>query len=361
MNAASSKNFEVSLEAATGLERRMTVRVPAAEIEREVDARLAKVGRTAKLKGFRPGKAPQKVVRQYYGGQVRDEVLSDLIRSSYSHAIAEQKLNPAGGPRIEPLTDDAAEHFSYRAIFEVYPQIELQALDSISIEKPTVEIVDADVEAMIQKLREQRGEWNTVERKAVLADRVVVDFVGSIDDEAFQGGQGKEVSIVVGSGQVLEDFDEALQGLSAGATKRTAVEFPKEYPVENLAGKKAVFDITVHRVEERILPALDQAFAANFGVSEGGVAALKIDVRTNMERELAERIKSETKTRSFDALIKANNVVVPRTLVDQEIVSLQAEAMRQMGVQDPKQAPARERFADLAERRVTVGLLVQEL
>ena len=224
-----------------------------------------------------------------------------------------------------------------------------------------VEIVDADVEAMIQKLREQRGEWKTVERKAAPTDRVVVDFVGSIDGDVFQGGQGKEVSIVVGSGQVLEDFDEALQGLSAGDTKRAAVEFPKEYPVENLAGKKAVFDITVHRVEERILPELDEAFAANFGVSEGGVAALRIDVRTNMERELAERIKSETKTRSFDALIKANHVAVPRTLVDQEIVSLQAEAMRQMGVQDPKQAPPRERFADLAERRVTVGLLVQEL
>jgi trigger factor len=363
MNAAtSSKSFEVSVETAAGLERRMTVRVPAADIHREVEARLAKVGRTAKLKGFRPGKIPHKVVRKYYGGQVRDEVLSDVIRSSYSHAIAEQKLNPAGGPRIEPLTDDAAaEHFSYRAVFEVYPEIQLQPLGDISIERPVVEINDGDVEIMIDKLREQRGEWQSADRKAATGDRVVVDFAGKIDGESFPGGEGKQVTIVIGSGQVLADFDNALQGVGAGEAATAKVEFPKDYPAQMLAGKKAVFDITAHRVEERILPAVDEAFAATFGVTEGGVAALQAEVRTNMERELAERIKSETKTRTFDALIRANNVAVPRSLVEQEITSLQADSMRQMGVQDPKQAPARERFTQLAERRVTVGLLIQEL
>jgi trigger factor len=361
MNAVISNKVEVSLEVGSGLERRMTVRVPTAEIEREVAARLTKVGKTAKLKGFRPGKIPKNVVRQYYGGQIRDEVLSDVIRSSYSRAIAEHKLNPAGGPRIEPVSDASSEQFVYRATFEVYPEIELAPLEGISIEKPNVGIEDSDVEAMLGKLREQRAAWQTVERPAATADRVVVDFEGKIDGEPFQGGQGKEIAIIVGAGTVLKDFDAALVGLSAGDTKSANVQFPSTYHVDSLAGKSAVFSITAHRVEERVLPALDDAFATAFGVAEGGVPGLKTEVRTNMERELGERIKAEIKTRSFDALIRANRVTIPRALVEQEITALQGEALRQMGVADPKQAPPRERFVALAERRVTVGLLIQEL
>jgi trigger factor len=364
MNVATSKSYEVSVEAAAGLERRMTVRVPTVDIEREVNARLAKVGRTAKLKGFRPGKIPQKVVRQYYGGQVREEVMSDLIRTTYSRAIMEQNLNPAGGPKIEPLMGAAAgdaEHFSYRATFEVYPEIALQPPETLSIDVPKVEIQDADLDAMIEKLRLQRATWESVERAAVDGDRVAVDFAGSIDGESFQGGEGKDIEIVLGAGQVLEDFDKALLGALGGDSKTATVSFPKEYPAANLAGKQAVFAITVHRVEEQRLPELDDTFATSFGVAEGGVASLRTEARNNMARELAERLKAEIKTRTFDALIKANQVTVPRTLVDQEIDSLQADSMRQMGVDDPKKAPARERFQNLALRRVMVGLLVQEL
>src|SRR5882672_5892281 len=345
--AVSNNNIEVSIETAAGLERRMTVRLPAADIEREVAARLAKVGKTAKLKGFRPGKVPAKVIRQYYGGQVRDEVLTELIRSSYSRAIAQQKLNPAGGPRIEPLPGaEGAEHFSYRAIFEVYPAIAAE-----------------DVTAMLEKLRVQRATWEAVDRAAAAGDRAVIDFTGTIDGEPFQGGQGKEVAIVVGSGQVIEDFDKALVGMTPGAAKTAAVAFPSHYPTASLAGKNAQFELRVHRVEERKLPEVDEAFAAGFGVGGGDnvLAALEAEVRKNMERELAERLKSDVKTRVFDSLMRANSVGVPRSLVEQEIATLQAEAMRQMGLKDPKQAPGRERFAALAERRVTVGLLVQEL
>ncbi len=362
MNAATSNNIEVSMEPAAGLERRMTVRLPAAEIEREIAVRLAKVRKTAKLKGFRPGKVPDKVVRQYYGGQVRDEVLSDLIRASYSRAIAEQKLNPAGGPRIEPLGAAAgAEHFSYRATFEVYPEIALKPLDDLAIDLPKVQIEDTDVDAMLDKLRSQRGGWVPVEREAAAADRAVVDFKGTLDGEPFEGGEGKEIAIVVGSGQVLADFDNALVGMKAGDAKTVDVAFPDNYPAANLAGKRAQFEIEVHRVEERELPELDDAFAVAFGVAEGGVQGLRAEVRKNMERELAERLKGDVKSRAFDALIRANQVAVPRSLVQQEIEALQAEALRQIGSKDPKQAPARERFASLAERRVTVGLLVQEI
>jgi len=361
MNAVNSKSYEVSIESSAGLERRMTVRVPTAEIERAIAARLAQVGKTAKLKGFRPGKVPQKVVRQYYGGQVRDEVMTDVIRTTYSRAIAEQKLNPAGGPRIEPLAGaDAGGHFTYRATFEVYPEIALQPLGDLAVEVPSVAIEDGDLDAMIEKLRSQRATWKAVERKAAEGDRVGVDFSGTVDGEPFEGGQGKNISIVLGSGQVLQDFDRALRGTQTGDSTTATVLFPQDYPTTNLAGKTAAFAINVLRVEERQLPELDDEFAATFGIT-GGAGSLRGEVRNNMERELKERLRAETKTRVFDALIGANRVVVPRALVDQEIGTLQADALRQMGGSDPAQAPPRERFEGLAQRRVTVGLLVQEL
>jgi trigger factor len=362
MNAANSKSYEVSLETSAGLERRLTVRVPSAEIERAIAARLAQVGKTAKLKGFRPGKVPQKVVRQYYGGQVRDEVMTDVIRTTYSRAIAEQKLNPAGGPRIEPVptADAGTEHFTYRATFEVYPEITLQPLGDLAMDVPTVDVSETDLDAMIEKLRSQRATWTTVERGAAEGDRVTVDFAGTIDGEPFEGGQGKGIGIVVGAGQVLKDFDAALRGLKAGESTAATVLFPQDYPTKALAGKTALFAIDAKQVEERQLPEIDDAFAESFGL-HGGAASLRGEVRSNMERELKERLRAETKTRAFDALIKANRIVVPRALVEQEISTLQADALRQMGSSDPQQAPPRERFEAIAERRVTVGLLIQEL
>jgi trigger factor len=361
---AAAKGFEVSVESSAGLERKLKIRVPSADIEREIASRLAKVGKTAKLKGFRPGKIPEKVVRKYYGGQVRDEVLSDVIRSSYSQAIAEQKLNPAGGPRIEAVPGETPadqEHFTYRATFEVYPEIELQPLEQLALEVPRVGLEDADVVAMIEKLRTQRATWRPAERAAAAGDRAVVDFEGKIDGELFPGGSGKDVGIVLGSGQVLAEFDRALHGASAGESRTAAVAFPDNYPTTNLAGKNAEFVIDIKRVEEQVLPELDDAFAASFGVSSGKVEDLGAEVRKNMQRELAERLSRETKARVFDALIKANSISIPRALVEQDIDALQQGAMRELGVTDPAQAPARERFSSLAQRRVTVGLLIQEL
>jgi trigger factor len=363
MNATNSNSYEVSLEASAGLERRLTVRVPNAEIERAIAARLAQVGKTAKLKGFRPGKVPQKVVRQYYGGQVRDEVMTDVIRTTYSRAIEEKKLNPAGGPRIEPVAGPdaaAAEHFTYRATFEVYPEFTLKDLSELAIDVPSVDVEEPDLDAMIEKLRGQRATWAVVERSAAEGDRVTVDFTGTIDGQPFEGGEGKGIGIVVGSGQVLKDFDAALRGNKAGDSTTATVPFPQDYPTKSLAGKTAQFAIDLKKVEERKLPELDDAFADSFGLA-GGAAALRGEVRNNMERELKERLRAETKARAFDALIGANRIVVPRALVEQEINALQADALRQMGSSDPKDAPARERFEGAAQRRVTIGLLIQEL
>jgi trigger factor len=361
VNVESATNLDVSVERPGGLERRMTVRVPAVDIEREVNSRLIRVSKTAKLKGFRPGKIPQKVVRQRYEGQVRQEVLSDVIRASFTRAIEQEKLNPAGGPRIEPLPGADTEHFSYQATFEVYPEIKLKALAALSIEKPQVQITEADTDEMIGKLKDQRAEWQTAERRAAVGDRVIVDFIGRIGKEPFEGGEGTEVPIELGAGQVLEDFEKALKGVTAEQSRSAKVKFPKDYPAAELAGKKAVFDITVHRVEEKVLPDVDDEFLEAFGVKEGGLEALRAEVRSNMERELEERLKAETKRRVLDALLDVNGIDVPRALVEQEISNLQAEAMRRLGTEDPEQAPSREHFQDSAERRVALGLLVQEV
>jgi trigger factor len=339
----------------------MTVRVPSTEIEREISARLTRVGRTAKIKGFRPGKIPGKIVQQRYGDQVRHEVITDVIRSSYSRALAQEELRPAGGPSIEPVSGEGDEQFSFCATFEVYPEITLKSLDSLSIETPRVEIAEADTDDMLERLRNQRATWETVERKSGVGDRVVIDFLGKIGKEPFEGGEGKEVPIVVGEGQVIADFDKALIGVVADQTKSAKVKFPKDYPVDTLAGKKAVFEITVHRVEEKELPEIDDEFLQAFGVSEGGLDALKEQLRSNMTRELDQRLRAELRRRALDGLLDANEIDVPNTLIDQEISAMQANAMRQMNIEDPEQAPPKENFAEPARRRAALGLLVQEL
>ena len=340
----------------------MTVKVPSPEIEKEVDARLKKVGQTAKLKGFRPGKVPPKIVRQRYGGQVRQEVLADVIRSSYSEAISQQQLSPAGGPAIEPLDMDGDDsHFSYRAVFEVYPEVSLGDIEKLKFDVPEVEIAEADVESMIEKLRQQRADWAQVDRPSADGDRVVVDFTGTIDGEAFDGGRGERVPLIVGSGQVIEDFDKGIKGLSSGDDKVLKVKFPKDYGVAELAGKKAAFDLHTHSVEEQVLPEVDEEFMSAFGVTEGGAEAFLADVRKNMARELSDRIRSTTKNNALDALHDANALDVPKALISDEIKALQAESLRRMGTEDPTQAPAAEIFAPIAEKRVRLGLLVQAL
>lgn len=361
MNAVTSNALDISVEAKAGLERSVTVRVPHEEIEQQVSQRLIKVGKTARLKGFRPGKVPAKVLRQHYGGQVRQEVLADVIRSSLARALAQEKLNAAGGPAIEVLAEGNDSHFAYRATFEVYPEIKLKPLEKLSFETPDVAVAEADIDDVIEKLRDQRAELEVVERKSANDDRIVIDFVGTIDGEKFEGGEGKEVAIIIGAGQVIDDFEKALIGLAPGDTKAAKVKFPKDYPVDSLAGKKAVFDITVLRVEQKVLPALDEGFAEKFGIKEGGINALRKEVRANMERELEGRKKAEIKRRALDGLLAANKIDVPKALVDEEISAMQTGAMQQLGIKERDKAPPRDNFHEPARRRVALSLLVQEL
>ena len=361
MATTQTETLDVSVKGRRGLERQMTVRVPTDEIEREVDTRLKKVGRTARLKGFRPGKVPYKIVRQRYGGQIRNEVVSDVIRSSFTQAVQQEQLNPAGGPQIEPISRDGEDHFSYRATFEVFPEIKLKPAESLTVEVPKVEVVESDVDEMLETIREQRAEWISVDRKSAAGDRVVVDFNGTVGGEPFEGGEGKEVPVVVGGGQVVEGFDKALKKVVAGQEKTAKVKFPKSYPVADLAGKRAVFEISVHRVEEKRLPEVDEEFLEAMAIEKGGVDALRAELRSNMEREMNERLRTASRAAAFEALLKLNKIDVPAVLVQEETSSMQAEAMRRMGIEDVEEAPPASGYEAAARRRVTLSLLVREM
>ena len=361
MATTQTETLDVSVKGRKGLERQMTVRVPTDEIEQEVATRLKKVGRTARLKGFRPGKVPPKIVRQRYGGQIRNEVVSDVIRSSYARAVQQEQLNPAGGPQIEPISAASDDHFSYRATFEVFPEIELKPAESLAVEVPRVEVLDSDVDEMLETVREQRAEWIAVDRKSAAGDRVVVDFNGTIDNEPFEGGEGREVAVVVGAGQVVEGFDKALRKVEAGQSKTARVKFPKDYPVADLAGKRAAFEISVHRVEEKQIPQVDEEFLDAMGIEEGGVDTLKAELRSNMERELNERLRAASRAAAFEALLRLNKIDVPSVMVQEETAGMQAEAMRRMGVDDVEKAPPASSFEVSARRRVALGLLVREM
>ncbi|NIS89197.1 MAG: trigger factor [Woeseiaceae bacterium] len=353
--------MQVTVESTGTLERRMRVELPAERIEQEINSRLKTVGRTAKLKGFRPGKVPPKVVKQRYGKQIREEVLSELMQKSYTDAVMQENLNPAGGPRIETEDSKDDKNFAYVATFEVMPKVELKDLDKIAVEVPDVEIGDADMDDMLLRLRRQKATWNEVERKSADGDRVTCDFTGTLKGEEFEGGKGTEVPVVLGQGQMLPDFEKGLTGVTAGEEKTIKVKFPKEYHAEDLAGKKADFAIKVRRVEEEILPEVDDAFAESFDVTEGGLEKFMEDVRENMEREADAKKKGDIREQIMNALLENNPIEIPQTLKQQEAHSLQHDAMRRLGIEDHSQAPPIANFEEMAERRVRLSLLVSQL
>jgi trigger factor len=338
----------------------MRVELPIERIENEVAARLQRVGKTAKIKGFRPGKVPANVVKRHYGKQIRQEVLGEVMQKSYSDAVIQENLHPAGGPKIE-TESDSGDTFAYVATFEVLPDVVLKDLDKIKIEKPEVSIGDADMDDMLTNLRRQKATWTEVDRKSKDGDRVTVDFTGSIDGEEFTGGTGKEIPVVLGQGQMLPDFEKGLTGIKAGDEKTIKVKFPKEYHAEDLAGKKADFAIKTHRVEEEVLPEVDDEFARAFNVTEGGVDQLMKDVRENMEREAASKVSAEVREKVLEALIEKNPIDIPQALVHEEMHNMQHEAMQRMGIKDHDQAPPMENFAEPAHKRVHLGLLLREL
>ncbi len=354
--------MQVSVETTSGLERRMTVGIPADRIESEVNKRLQQTASRAKVDGFRPGKVPMSVIRKRFGGSARQEVMGEVIQSSFYEAIMQEKLNPAGAPSVEPKQLEEGKDFEYVATFEVYPEITLGDFSEIKVERIESEVRDEDLESMLEILRKQNTQFETVERAAENGDQLKVDFVGRVDGEPFQGGAANNTEIVLGSGRMIPGFEDGLLGAKAGDSVTLNVTFPEEYQNLELAGKAAEFDVQVHAVAAPALPELNDEFFAKFGVEEGGIDAFRAEVRKNMERELRQAIKTKVKTQVMDGLLATNSIDVPKALVSSEIDRLRQQAVQQFGGAniDPSQLPA-ELFEEQAKRRVSLGLIVADV
>lgn len=353
--------MQVSVESIGTLERRMEVQVPAEQIEKAVAERLQRLSRTVRLKGFRPGKVPVKVVRQQFGQQVRQEVLGDVVQSSFAEAVEQEKLTPVGGPRIEPISLAQGGDLKYRAVFEIVPEIELKGLETLPVERPVAEVTESDVDVMIQNLREQKPTFVNVEREARNTDRVAVDFEGTIDGQPFEGGKGEDIPIVLGAGRMLADFEAGLIGARAGEQKTITLRFPQNYGTPALAGKQAQFAVNVKAVEERHLPELDDELCKSYGVEQGGIEQLRREVEENMKRELADAIRARLRKQVMDGLFAANPIELPQSLVDAQVRELQVDAARRMGARDASQVPPPDAFQEPARRRVALSLLVGEV
>lgn len=339
----------------------MTVGVPAERIETEVNKRLQQTARRAKIPGFRPGKVPMNIIRQRYEDSARQEVLGDLIQSSFYEAVVQEKLNPAGAPSVEPKAFEKGQALEYVATFEVFPEFEVTGLESIAVERLQAEVSDADVDNMLDILRKQNTRFEVVERAAENGDQLNIDFVGTVDGEVFAGGSAKGTPLVLGSGRMIPGFEEGLVGAKAGEERVLSVTFPEDYQNLDLAGKAAEFAVTVNSVAAPQLPELNDDFFALFGVKEGGLEGFRAEVRKNMERELRQAIKSKVKSQVMDGLLAANSVEVPKALVGNEVNRLRVQAVQQFGGSiDPQQLPA-ELFEEQAKRRVQLGLLVAEV
>ncbi|SDU42385.1 trigger factor [Geopseudomonas guangdongensis] len=353
--------MQVSVETTSSIERRMTVGVPAERIETEVNKRLQQTARRAKIPGFRPGKVPMNIIRQRYEDSARQEVLGDLIQSSFYEAVVQEKLNPAGAPSVEPKAFEKGQALEYVATFEVFPEFEVTGLESIAVERLQAEVTGADVDNMLDILRKQNTRFEVVERAAENGDQLNIDFVGTVDGEVFAGGSAKGTPLVLGSGRMIPGFEEGLVGAKAGEERVLSVTFPEDYQNLDLAGKAAEFAVTVNSVAAPQLPELNDDFFALFGVKEGGLEGFRAEVRKNMERELRQAIKSKVKSQVMDGLLAANSVEVPKALVGNEVNRLRVQAVQQFGGSiDPQQLPA-ELFEEQAKRRVQLGLLVAEV
>lgn len=353
--------MQVSVETTSNIERRMTIGVPAQEIDQAVEKRLQHAARTVKMNGFRPGKVPMSVVKRRFGEGVRQEVVSEVMRDSYVKALEDQDISPAGWPRFEPKTMEAGKDLEFVAIFEVLPEIELGDLSKVEVEKLTADITDKDVDTMIDNLRRQQADMKPVKRKSKKKDVVTIDFKGYVDGEAFEGGSAEDHKLTLGSGQMIPGFEDGIIGGKAGEELQIDVTFPEDYQKEELAGKPAKFDITIKQVEEPVLPELNKEFFEKFGIDAEDEATFRDEVQKNMARELKQAISTKVKNDVVDGLLASTELELPQALIDQEIDRLRQDAVQRFGGQmDPKQLPA-ELFQDQASRRVKTGLLFQEV
>jgi len=348
-----------TLETLDGLSRRMTLNLNHAEIEAEVSKRLGKIAKNARMDGFRPGKAPLKLVAARYSGEIRGEVLGDALQQRFTQAALDHNLRVAGYPQFAPAPDGA-----FTATFDVFPEIKVGDLSGIKVTRPIVEVSDADVDRTLDILRKQRVHYHAVERAAAVGDRVHIDYTGTIGGEPFQGGEARDFPVILGEGRTLKDFEGSLVDMKAGETKTFDVTFPEDYFAKELAGKTATFTATLNAVHEAHLPDIDDALALGLGIHEGGVAQLKQEIRANLAREAKRRIQARVKEQVFNGLLEATPFEVPaglvamerRALLEKAVTDLKARGMREQDIQMRDEI-----FEPQARRRVALGLLMDEL
>jgi len=356
--------MQMTLENLGQLERRLHVAVPKEQIEGEVQKRLARLAKTVKVAGFRPGKVPLKLIAQQYGPQVRSDVISDAVQTSLNDAIREQNLRVAGYPRIEPKQDPANDQFEFSAIFEVYPEIKLGDLSTVTIIRPVAEVTPANIDHTIEILRKQRVRYEPVSRPVQDGDRAIVDFTGTIDGVEFGGGQARDFPITVGEGKMLPEFEVALAGMTAGEQKRFTLVFPADYHGKEVAGKTAAFMMTVKSVSQPILPVVDAEFAKAFGVASGSLDELRGEITTNLKLELKRKVEGVLKEQVMQALKSTSDLVLPKSLTELEaknLLSRAKEELKNRGVKTEDIELTEDAFRSRAEERVAFGLIVSEI
>lgn len=351
-----------NIETTQGLERRVTLTVPAETVEQAVREELKRVAKNARVDGFRKGKVPPHIIEKRFGASVRQDVLGDLLQKHFFNVLVESKVNLAGRPTFNVEQFEAGKDLVFTATFEVYPEVELKGLDQIKVEKPVVEITEADIDKMVDVLRKQQATWEETQEPAKADDRVTIDFVGSVDGEEFEGGKATDFVLAMGQGRMIPGFEEGIVGHKAGEQFDIDVTFPEEYHAENLKGKAAKFAITLKKVEVMVLPELTDEFVAKFGPNTKTVADLRAEIAKNMQRELKNALAARVKNQVIEGLIEQNPIDVPAAAVEQEIDVLRQQAAQRFGgnQQQASQLP-RELFEEQAKRRVQVGLLLAEV
>ncbi len=353
--------MQVSVETTSGLERKLTIGVPASKVDDVALDRMKELARTQRMNGFRPGKIPLNVIKKKFGVHVRQEVVSEVMQRSFYEAVVQEKLQPAGTPHIEPVTMEEGKDLEFTASFEVYPEVELGDFSSIEIEQMTAEVTDDDLSKMIDTLREQQANWVEVKRKSKESDQVIIDFVGTIDGEEFAGGKADDFALELGKGQMIPGFEEQLIGSKAGDEVEIKVTFPEDYHNKEVAAKEATFATSVKAVNKKESLKLGE-LAEKLGIEDGNVASMKADIRKNMERELAQVLVGKTKEKVMDGLVDLHEFDIPKSMIDQEIEQLKQQAMQQFGGQGAQMPDLpSELFEERATRRVKLGLLVGEV
>ena len=359
--------MRVSIETTSGLERRLSVGVPADRVDGAVDQRLREASRNVRLPGFRPGKVPMRVMKQRFGAGVRQEVLGEVISQTFKEAVQSENLRPAGQPKIEPKSFDAGKDIEYTAIFEIFPTVAVKEVAGFDVKKPVADVTEDDVNEIIEVFHKQQGSLETVERAAEEGDTVVIDFVGTRDGEAFEGGSGDDLSLELGSGRMIPGFEDGISGMSAGDKKSLDLTFPDDYQQEDLQGAAVQFDITVKEVKAMELAPLDDKLFASYGVEEGGEETFRAEVKKNMERELRNAVQNHVKQQVMDAIVEAHaDLEIPSSLVGQEINVMRSQMFQQFGGQpnqnmDLQSILPDDMFKEQAERRVKLGLLLSEM